>query len=426
MKGRGMLKVVLGLLLSVAGAAWGSSVEVHVQAAQKLMRKGRLKDARVELLVAQKLAPKREDVAQLLASLDAGSVSGTAALDAPAAKGPDQVETALAQARAAYRESDLKGATEAWRRALQLQPGEKEATEGLARLEKEAYHKDADQPFDQSVADLYDAGLREARKGRLVEAKRKLDDALALNPMQPQVKALRQSLAEGAQDQQASLDAEEWVRSGQSALKEGDWGKAGAAFQQALKQAPSLSAAKEGLALVKARSGEQAQKALRSGQKALDEGRFEDAEKQFSLALAMDPELAAAQAGKQAALQRSSQAKNQASQRREADKLYNAGVEAWSAGDLGLAASRFRDVLKIDEKDPEALKALQAVRRKLDERADKDRLDASRLVEEGRTLETRGAPEEALKRYERALTKDPAQAEAAKAKERLLAELKAP
>ena len=421
-----MLKVCLFVLLSVAGTAWGGSVEIHVQAAEKLMRKGRLKDARVELLVARRLAPKREDVAQLLASLDAGTLTSTAALDAPAAKVPSQVETALAQGRAAYRESDLKGATEAWRRALQLQPGEKEATEGLARLEQEAYHKDADQPFDQSVADLYDACLREARKGRLVEAKRKLDDALALNPMQPQVKALRQSLAEGAQDQQANLDAEEWVHSGQSALKEGDWGKAGAAFQQALKQAPSLGAAKEGLALVKARSGEQAQKALRSGQKALDEGRWDDAEKQFSLAVAMDPELLAAQAGKQAALQRSSQAKNQASQRREADKLYNAGVEAWSAGDLGLAASRFRDVLKIDEKDPEALKALQAVRRKLDERADKDRLDASRLVEEGRTLETRGAPEEALKRYERALTKDPGQAEAAKAKERLLAELKAP
>jgi len=144
------------------------------------------------------------------------------------------------------------------------------------------------------------------------------------------------------------------------------------------------------------------------------------------LALALDPEQTGAKEGKEAALARSQQAQNRAQQGREADQLYNAGVEAWSAGDLGLAATRFREVLKLSPDDAEAQKALAAVRRKLDERADKDRLDAANLVEEARKLETRGAPEEALKRYERALAKDPAHAEAAQAKARLLAELKAP
>ena len=276
------------------------------------------------------------------------------------------------------------------------------------------------------MADLYDAGQRQARKGHLVEAKKKFDEALALNPTQAQVKAAVLALAHGAQQQQAGRDAEQWVLDGQAALKVSDWAKAGAAFQQALAQAPDLKSAREGLIEVRTRGSLQAHKALKAGQDALALNRWDEAEKQFSLALAMDPDLTEAHSGKQTALQKASQAKNKAGQRREADRLYNAGVEAWGSGDLGLAASRFREVLNLDADDPEAQKALQSVRRKLDERVEKDRVDGARLVEEGRTLETRGAPEEALKRYERALIKDPAQAEAAKAKERLLVELKAP
>lgn len=415
-------------LILIPVLAWAGGAEDHVRVAQKLMRRGRLKDARVELLVAQKLAPQREDVKQWLAQLDATSATAQVSMESTAAEAgtASQLEAALAQARAAYRESDLKAATEAWRRALLVDPQDKEAGEGLARLGHEAYHRDADQPFDQSVADLYDAGLREARKGRLVEAKAKLDQALALNPTQPQVKDALAGLAPGALEQQAGRDAEQWVLDGQAALKAGDWATAGHAFQEALKQAPHLNAAKTGLAVVKARGSEQAKRAMDAGRQALDQGRWDDAGRQFSLALALDPEQEGAAEGKQAALNKAAKAKSRAQQSQEADRCYNAGVEAWSAGDLGLAASRFRDVLKLAPDDAEASQALNAVRRKLDERAEKDRTDAIHLVEEARNLENRGAPEEALKRYERALAKDPGQGEAAKAKERLLAELKAP
>ena len=421
-------RCLLGTALLLPVLGWASSAEEHVRIAQKLMRRGRMKDAKVELLVAQKLAPQREDVKQWLAQLEGSTPTAEVSAESGTAEAgtASQLEAALAQARAAYRESDLKGAAEAWHRAMLLAPQDKEAAEGLARLEHEAYHRDADQPFDQSVADLYDAGLREARKGRLVEAKAKLDQALALNPTQPQVKDALANLTPGALEQQAGRDAEQWVLDGQSALKGEDWAKAGHAFQEALKQAPSLNAAKAGLAIVKARGSEQAKRAMAAGQQALDQGRWDDAERQFSLALALDPDQEGAVEGKQAALNKAAKAKSRAQQSQEADKLYNAGVEAWSAGDLGLAASRFRDVLKLAPDDAEAQKALMAVRRKLDERAEKDRLDAVHLVEEARNLENRGAPEEALKRYERALVKDPSQGEAAKGKERLLAALKAP
>jgi tetratricopeptide (TPR) repeat protein len=432
--------LIFSSLLAATGLLWADSAEGHLQAAEKLLRRGRVRDAREELLVAQRLAPQRNDVAQLLASLETGAapLTGSAAtLDLSASAGADaaptpeagvrsKVEAALAQARSAYRESDLKGAAEAWRRALQLQDGEREASEGLERLEREAYHRDADQPFDSSVSDLYDAAMREARKGRLVEAKRKLEEAQTLNPMQPQVKAELAELAGGAQQQQAGRDAEQWVLEGRRALKEKDWAKAGKAFQEALKQAPNMNAAREGLAEVRAQGAAQAGKALQDGQGALDQGRWEEAERQFSLALALDPESEEAQEGRRAAQQRAVRAQNVASQRHEADRLYNAGVDAWGQGDLGLAASRFREVLKLVPGDPEAQKALAAVRRKLDERVEKDRGDAQRLVEEGRNLEAHGAPEEALKRYQRALAKDPSQNEAAAGQQRLLAEIKAP
>jgi tetratricopeptide (TPR) repeat protein len=419
------MKLLLLSLMAAGAALQAGPVERHLQAADKLMRRGRLQDARLELEVAQRLAPQREDVRQRLEGLSGGAAAPAAA--SPTVGGEEaRVEAALAQARAAYRDSDLKGAVEGWRRALQLRPGEKEAEAGLARLEAEAYHRDADQPFDQSVADLYEAALRESRKGRLLEARRKLEDALALNPTQPQVKAALAGLETGAQQQQEHQDAEALVLAGRQALKDHDLAAAGRAFQQALVQAPTLVSAQQGLAEVRTLGGKEARAALKKGQQALDQGDWTEAEAQFNLAQALDPVLEDARSGLQAARAKSKKARNAAEQRREADRLYNAGVEAWSAGDLGAAAGHFREVLRVDPQDAEATAALQAVRRKLDERAEKDRLDAVRLLEEGRTLEGRGAPEQALERYGRALAKDPALAEAGQAVKRLQGELQAP
>jgi tetratricopeptide (TPR) repeat protein len=261
--------------------------------------------------------------------------------------------------------------------------------------------------------------MRELRKDRMVEARRKLAEAKALNPMQAQVLRALGLVAEGAAKQQSGRDAEALVLDGQRLSAEGEDAKAAAAFAAALQASPGLKAAEEGLSLVQARNAAKVQAACDKGSAALGRRDWSAAEDAYTLALSLDPRHAGAQSGQAKARAAQADERGLASQRREADRLYNSGVEAWQGGNLALAASRFRETLAVAPGDAEAAKALQAVRRKLDERAEKDRQDAAALLAEGRTLEQRGALDEALRRYERAAAKDPGLAEAAKAKSSL-------
>lgn len=423
--------LALGLLLARPwpAPASPSRADAHLRTAEQLLRRGREKDARMELKAALSLEPGRDDIRELLEDLDSGAAalpaspapgSAQAAAEALAAK----VEPLLARARSAYHDSELKAAAAAWAEVLRLDPAQPEAQEGLRRLEQEAYRPDAAAPFDRAVADLYESGMREMRKGRLVEARRKLDEARALNPVQPQLLRALALVAEGAQDQQRGRDAQGLVLQGQRHLAEGEDAKAVKAFKAALGASPGLQAAQAGLDEIRQRNGAKVEEAAAQGQAALRRGDWTAAGRSFRLALGLDPEHAAARQGlaELQALQKGR--RNAAALRREADRLYNSGVEAWQAGDLALAAARFRDCLAVAPGDAEAAKALAAVHRRLDERAAKDRGDAQRLLQEGRTLEGRGALEEALRRYERALARDPSLAEAAEAKAGLEKRLK--
>ncbi|HTB33865.1 MAG TPA: hypothetical protein VK842_03315, partial [bacterium] len=181
---RGLMALAAGLALAAAPVLLAASAsglaQAHADQAARLAKAGRTQDACAELEAALQADPGRADLQQCLAQLR-GAIPqpGTPSAAAEPVTGSAGLNVAgcLAQARDAYRQSDLGGAELAWRQALVLKPGLAEAQEGLARLQREAYHHDADQPFDQSVGDLYDAALREMRKGRLVEARQKLDNA---------------------------------------------------------------------------------------------------------------------------------------------------------------------------------------------------------------------------------------------------------
>ena len=424
----GLLGLAFSLLAPLGAGA--DLAQPHVDLALRLMRKGRLRDARLELDTAKALAPDRPDIRELIVSLEqpnaAAPVSGSAAAIAPAdPRVPAQaglgarLEAPLARAREAYRLSDLKAAAAAWREVLALVPTQDEAVAGLKRMDQEAYKRDADQPFDQSVADLYDAGLREMRKGRLLEARHKLEDAKALNPAQAQVLRALGMVAAGAADQKQGRDAESLVLDGQRFAADGEDAKAAAAFAAALQASPGLQAAEQGLTLVQGRNSAKVQAACAKGAAALQRKDWDAAEQAYSLALSLDPRHQGAKDGHEQAKAHLADQRGLASRRRDADRLYNSGVEAWQGGDLAMAASRFRETLTVAPDDVEATKALQAVRRKLDERAGKDRTDAAALLAEGRTLEQRGALDEALQRYGRAFAKDPGLAEAAEAKSSL-------
>jgi tetratricopeptide (TPR) repeat protein len=434
---RALALAILASLLAVAPLAASNAsarADAHLRDAQTLLRRGRAKDARLELQAALTLAPGRPDLVELLQSLDSGAPKALSS----AAAGPEpeaalliegleaRLERPLARARASYKDNDLRAAATAYREALQLVPGNAEARAGLQRIEDEAYRHDADQPFDRAVADLYEEGMREMRKGRLVEARRKFDEAKALNPAQPQLLRALGAVAEGAQRQQGSRDAASLVLEGQRHAAAQDDAKAAAAFSAALEASPGLQAAQAGLDQVRRRNRQRVAGAIKQGEQALQSRAWDAAQRHFELALSLDPAEPQARQGLALARARQQSLRSAAAQRREADAHYNAGVDAWQAGDLAQAAVRFRDALAVLPEDAEAAKALAAVRKKLEERADKDRQDAVRLLDEGRTLEGRGALDEALRRYERALAKDPGLAPAADARQGLQQRLAQP
>lgn len=422
-----VLGLVLVLASPLAGAPDPVRAKSHVDAALKLMRRGRLRDARLELDAASALAPGDPTIAELKASLDApagagpaaGPVPGSSAALSATAKSEAgaKVESLLAAARAAYHDSDLRGADARWRDVLAVDAAQAQALQGLETLKQEAYRRDKDQPFDQSVAELYEAGLREMRKGRMVEARRKLEDAKALNPAQPQVLQALQWVAAGAESEQGGRDAESLVLEGRRLAADGQDDKAAAAFSAALQASPGMGSAEQGLKQIRQRNAAKVEAALAQGQAGLKAKDWAQAEQGFALALSLAPQDAAAQSGLAEARSQREGERSLASKRREADRLYNAGIEAWQASDLALAASRFRETLRVAPDDAEAAQALQGVQRKLDERAAKDRLDAAQLLKEGRTLESRGALDEASRRFERALAKDPGLLEAAQARD---------
>jgi Tfp pilus assembly protein PilF len=398
---------------SAAGLA-----QEHADLAARLAKAGRGRDACAELEAALQADPSRADLAQRLSQLR-GSVqpatpTAAAAPLSGAAQGAD-VEGSLAQARDAYRQSDLAGAELAWRQALALRPGQPEAVEGLARLQREAYHHDPDQPFDQSVGDLYDAALREMRKGRLVEARQKLDNARSLNPVQAQVIQALGWIQGQAQVQQQGRDAESLLAEGQRRLADHSDAKAAAAFSAALQAQPGLAEARQGLDEIRRRNADKVQAALAQGAAAAAKKDWPAADQSYSLALSLSPDDPAAKAGQALAEGELEKARQASVRRKAADEAYNHGVEAWQAGDLGAAAVDFKETLRVDPQDAEAAKALASVQAKLEASSDLDRAKARDLLKEGRRLETEGALDEALKRYERAAAADPGLTPAAQA-----------
>jgi Tfp pilus assembly protein PilF len=421
------LALGLGLAPCPLRASNAGVAQAHADLSDRLAKAGRLQDACAELDAALQADPGRPDWAQRLASLRGSAHPG--ASNAPTAaplSGSAAVNVAdcLAQAREAYRQSDLAGAELAWRQALSLKPGLAEAEEGLARLQREAYHHDPDQPFDQSVGDLYDAALREMRKGRLVEARQKLENARALNPVQAQVLQAMGWIQGQASVQQQSRDAQSLLAEGQRRLADGSDAKAAAAFSAALQAQPDLAEARKGLEEIRKRNSDKVQAALAQGRAAVAKKDWAAADKAYSLALSLAPEDADAKAGQSQASAELENARQAAARRKAADLSYNNGVEAWQAGDLGAAAVDFRETLRADPQDQEAAKALASVQAKLEASVDQDRAKARGLLAEGRRLETEGALEEALKRYQRAAAADPGLTPAAQALDSLQKRMK--
>ncbi len=390
------------------------SAQRHYLVGKAMLSQARFKDAERELSVAALLAPERADVSEALQ--DAKDPRRLQAKGAELSPEALRAKAPLLEAKKAYRASDLGRAADAWNRALLLDQGNAEATEGLARMAAEKYRGDPDQPFDSSVHEFYDAALREARKDRFVEAQKKLENALALNPTQEQCKALLARIRSGAFVQRDDAAMAQGLQDAQDAMSARDWIKARLALEKASKTRPEDPGLLKAWGEWKALILHDIQEAKDLAAKAPDETLRV---KKYKEVLAIDPQDAEAREELEDAELRQRSSRSEARSQKRADSFYAKGMDAWQAGRLADAADFFKRSLAIRPGDPETQKALEGLRAKLAGQAEKDAASSAALMVTARDLEAKGNLKEASDAYERAAAKDGGNAEARESAARL-------
>lgn len=234
-------------------------------------------DARQKMELAkreadQKLAEERARLAKAKADADARQKMELAkaktdaearSKSAPPSRPREDYELALSAGKSALDKKNLQGAVNAYREALRLMPGDREATVRLQEAQRQL--------------------LAEA------EAKRKADEGNRPQPL-PKAPPTNASPLPG--------DVNQLLQRGAELEKRGAHNQAAAIYRQALKLAPGNAAANAALR----RTEFNAQ--MNAGKQALAGRRFPDAVKSFEAALKISPENAEAKAGLQKARDR--------------------------------------------------------------------------------------------------------------------------
>ena len=200
-----------------------------------------------------------------------------------AARAP-ALAAALTAGRGALTHGDATAAGKAFERALAIEPGQKEASAGLAR----ARHLDA-------VLALVDAGGNLEKSGELAAAADKYRAALALDPA---TGAATAGLARLAARQKSSAYAQAMAQ-GQRALAAGDRVAARSALERAAALAPGAPEVRDALAQIEGGDRNARIAQLRGeGESAERAERWGDAVKAYEAARALDPTLVFAQEGR--------------------------------------------------------------------------------------------------------------------------------
>src|SRR5690349_9019415 len=109
-------------LLGQAGWAWASQeaedkAQRHFRAGLEMLAKGHFKDAKAELGVAKALSPQRQDILDALAAADGSPAPASKAEAVQPAPESGLAAAPLAEAREAYRASEVAKAKDSWNRA---------------------------------------------------------------------------------------------------------------------------------------------------------------------------------------------------------------------------------------------------------------------------------------------------------------------
>ncbi len=431
--------LVLGCLsarptLVVAGSSspegLRSKVERHVAVAFKMLKRDRKLDAAREIEVALTLDPTRQDLSELLQSLREGrALTFSAAVSAPSLVAPQEPVQAralrlLERAELAYRDDEPEAAAQAWRQALVLSPGLAPAIAGLERLKREAWQADSDQPFDSSVGDIYKDALKDKRKGRFIEARTRLREALALNPVHVKSLALLADLEKNASEQERGRHVDQNLRAALEAEKAGDLVKAHRLLEAVLEQRPHDPSVADLRQRLNVAAAPQVEALLLRAKRAEAAGRLAEAQDSLEQAFALAPERPELRTQARSVGQKVAQDLGQTQSRQEAIRLYNEGVEAFQDGQVDLAVTRFQASVSMAPHDDESRRALNAALKRQRERDEARKRESQALSKEAARLEAQGGLGEALTRYEKAAARDTSNSDAALAVIRLRAKIK--
>ena len=205
------------------------------------------------------------------------------AINALMEQGRSLVEELVATGNAALDQRDVRGATSAFARALEIQPGSAEAGTGAARAEK----------LPEVIERLRDARNHELAE-RWSEARQSYDAVAALDPQTAGLQELRQT--------SERLETEAFVRNrlsdGFKALDARRYGAARKAFRAVLARDPGNEVAQGGLQQVSARSEVGAIAARQAKAEAAESAeRWQEALTLYEEVLAMDTNIEFAKLG---------------------------------------------------------------------------------------------------------------------------------
>ncbi len=238
--------------------------EFHLQAANTAMAAGNFALAGSALANAEDIAPSRQDIKDLIASLPEKEAQWMASQD---------LGELMAKAAELSAAGDFAAAADQYAVVLKIEPGNTDAQSG----------------FDASVDGLLNSARDSIKQGDFAAVNADLAAARRIDPSRDDVSALQQQLPEieaawNEQNKVAGL-----VDEANALYKKGDFSAAADVYIEALQLDPDSKQAEQGLS-------DSMASLINAAQKSADKGDFDTARDSIAAALELDPESAAANA----------------------------------------------------------------------------------------------------------------------------------
>jgi len=317
-----------------------------------------------------------------------------------------QVQAELAGAAELLRTEAFDKARERARHAIQISPGNSEAADLLARIDRAEEQKRRTAEISSLLGQTRDNLSRQDFEAAYARARKALD----LDPANADAQGLIRSIDDAKEAKRRKDQFDEALGQGREALARGDFADATRLGNDALAIEPGSPAAAEFLRSVthaeeQKRRHDEVARWVSQGQRAFLRDELEEAEKCAREALAVDPEHAAKA---KELLQRIDDSR-QRKRREEIAAIVARGRQVLGTGALEEAAEIGQQALRLDAESVETRNFLAAVDQAQESKRQKE---IAAALERGRQALERGAFDEAVREAESVSAMDPRNKEA--------------